>query len=661
MHSRLAVLVFSAAVFTALQADAQSADLVISKSSTESAAAGETIVYSIFVFNNGPSAAQNVTVTDSLPSGTTFVSLTVSDGPFTCSTPPVGSGGTVACSALTMEPEGTVIFTLSVKTSASAPSGSITNTATISSATPDPNPSDNSSSVVTGIAGSSSASADLSVESMDRSFAVGSGATASFRVVIANKGPSTANHPKLTNAVPANMTFLSADVSDPIGEFHCTTPAVGTSGNIVCTAPAFDLRASGDQPVFTFTFRVNNGVTSETTLTNTAGVAGDEVDPNSSNNTLSRTTAVTTTSPSADVSVATSGGGAAFSVTVRNAGPNDAADVTLTNPIPAGSTFAGWTQTSGPLFTCNTPATGAAGTITCSISLLPGFDGTTTATEFALALDTAGPVTNRVSVTTSTTDPRPDNNSSSFPVASKISIDDVTVTEGNSGTTPAVFTVKLLPANATLTATIDYQVIGVTAVAGSDFIPNSGTLTFRAGETQKTIPVAIVGDTLVENTEFFRVQLTNPINAAFDDAAGLGSGIGTILDNDEGGPPSPAVRIGNVASPEGNSGTFNVTFTATLSAASTAVSRVRWQTQDGTATAGSDYIASSGELVFQPGDLTKTFTVAILGDTLFEPDEVFSIVITGTDNISTLPGQAATGIIVNDDIQAPARHRASRH
>jgi uncharacterized repeat protein (TIGR01451 family) len=660
MHSRLALLAFSAVLLTALRAEAQSADLVVSKSGTESAAAGETIVYSIFVFNNGPSTAQNVVVTDSLPAGTTFVSVTASDGPFTCSTPAVGAGGTVTCSAAAMEPEGTVFFTLSLKTSPSAPTGSITNTATISSATPELNPSDNSSSVSTGIAGSSSASADLSIESMDRALAVISGATASFRVVIANKGPSTANHPKLTNAVPANTTFLSADVSDPIGEFHCTTPAAGATGNIVCTAPSLDLRAGGDQPVFTFTFRVNNGLPAETTFTNTASLSGDEPDPNTSNNTVSRTTAITTTAPSADVSVATTGGGAAFSVTVRNAGPNDAAGVTLTNPIPAGSTFASWTQTSGPHFTCSTPSPGATGTISCTIGLLPGFDGKTTAAEFGLSLDTGAQVTNSVSVSSSTTDPRPDNNNSSFPVSGKIRIDDVTVTEGNSGTTPAVFTVRLQPANATLTATVDYRIVGLTATPVTDFVASSGTVTFRAGETEKTITVAIVGDTVAEGTESFQVQLTNIVNANFDDAIGIGSGIGIILDNDLGGPSVPSVQIGNVAVPEG-SGTSNVTFTATLSATSTTVSRVRWQTQDGTATAGTDYTASSGELVFQPGDLTKTFSVPIIGDSIFEPDEFFTIVIAGADNISTFPGPAATGTLLNDDVKPPSRRRAVGH
>ena len=656
MRNQLAVLAFCAAVFTSATAAAQTADLVISKSGTESATAGDTIAYSIFVFNNGPDDASNVTVSDPLPAGTTFVSLDASDGTFTCNTPAVGSGGTVTCTAVTMPVEGTVRFTVSVKTSSAAPSGSITNAATISSTTPDPNTSDNSSSASTGIVGISAASADLSVDSMERAVSASAGATASFQVVISNRGPSTANHAKLTNAVPANTTFLSATVADPIGDFHCTTPAVGTTGNIVCTAQTFDVRG-GDQPVFTFTFRVNNGVFQETTLSNTASVTADETDPNNSNNTATRTTVVTTAAPSADVAVAVSGAGTSFGIVVRNDGPNDAASVTLTDAVPSGSTFVSWSQNSGPAFNCSTPSPGATGTINCTISILPGFESKTTTAEFVLTLDTTAQVTNTASVSSGTADPRPDNNTSSFPVFAKVNINDVSVTEGNSGTTSAFFPVTLLPANATLTASVDYQTMNGTAISGSDFVATAGTLTFLAGETTKTITVPILGDSIVEGNEYFLVQLSNVVNASFQDT----NAVGTIIDDDLGGPTVPSVQIGNLTFAEGNSGTFNVTFTATLSAPSTNVSRVRWQTQNGSATAGSDYFASSGELVFQPGDVTKTFTVAIIGDTSFEPDETFNIVITGTDNTSTPPGQAAVGTIVNDDARPPARHRAAGH
>src|SRR3954452_12145811 len=249
-HSIL--LLFAAALFAAA-ANAQTADLVVSKSAPESVTAGDTFDYSVFVFNNGPSTAETVTVTDALPAGTTFVALHASSTLFNCTTPSVGSGGTVTCTAATFDVESETSFTISVKTSPSAPSGSISNTATITSATPDPDTSNNSSTAMTGIAATSTASADLSIDSVLGSTNAASGSTFSFQVVASNKGPSTAHHVQITDAVPANATFISAAISDPVGAFTCTTPAVGTSGTITCSALTLDLRPSSDQPTFLFT------------------------------------------------------------------------------------------------------------------------------------------------------------------------------------------------------------------------------------------------------------------------------------------------------------------------------------------------------------------------------------------------------------------------
>src|SRR4051794_2893698 len=625
-HSIL--LLFAAALFAAA-ANAQTADLVVSKSAIdESVNAGDTIAYSVFVFNNGPSTAQNVTVTDALPAGTTFVAFHASSTLFNCTTPSVGSSGTVTCTAATFDFESETSFTISVKTSPSAPSGIVSNTATITAATPDPDTSNNSSTATTGIVATSNASADLSVESILGSNSAASGATFTFQVVIANKGPSTAHHVQLTDAVPANATFLSANVSDPLGAFTCATPAVGTTGTITCTAASLDVRNAADQPTFLFTFRINNGVSAGTVLTNTAAVAGDETDPFPTNNSASRTTTVTSQPASADVSVATTGGESDFVITVANAGPNDAANVTLTDAVPSGSTFAAWEQTSGPRFNCTTPAAGGSGNISCTIAIFPGVEGKSISAVFELTLNASGETTNTATVASTTADPRTDNNTSTFPSNAKLTIDDVRVAEGNSGTTPAVFTVRLQPANATVTATVDYRTLAITANPGFDFVDTQGTLTFRAGETVKTFTVPIIGDTLDEGDESFTVQLLNPVNAAID----RGTATGTIIDDDHGGPVLPFASIDNVSVAEGNSGLRSAVFTLRLSTPATTLTRVRFQTQDGTAAANSDYLAANAEITFQPGEIVKTFTVAIIGDVVFESDETFNVIITGADN-----------------------------
>lgn len=108
-----------------------------------------------------------------------------------------------------------------------------------------------------------------------------------------------------------------------------------------------------------------------------------------------------------------------------------------------------------------------------------------------------------------------------------ISINDVSVNEGNSGTTNATFTVSLSNASSQ-TITVNYATADNTATAGNDYINASGTLTFTPGQTSQTLNVGIKGDVFNEDTVSFNVNLTAPTNATISD----GQGVGTILDDD---------------------------------------------------------------------------------------------------------------------------------
>ena len=103
-------------------------------------------------------------------------------------------------------------------------------------------------------------------------------------------------------------------------------------------------------------------------------------------------------------------------------------------------------------------------------------------------------------------------------------IDDVSLNEGNAGTTNAVFTVTLSAASG-LPVTVNYATGGGTATAGSDYQGVSGTRTFGAGETTKTITVPVIGDMLLESSETFLVNLSVH-------TIGRGPGVGTIQDDD---------------------------------------------------------------------------------------------------------------------------------
>src|SRR5207247_979403 len=140
-----------------------------------------------------------------------------------------------------------------------------------------------------------------------------------------------------------------------------------------------------------------------------------------------------------------------------------------------------------------------------------------------------------------------------------LSISDVTVTEGNSGTTNAVFTVTL-SATSDQVVTVDFATADGSATSPSDYLAQNGNLTFSPGDTTKTISVPVNGDTLVEPNEDFFVNLSNATNASIADSQGIGT-----ISNDEPS-TSPSLSINDASVVEGNSGNINLIFTVTLSA-----------------------------------------------------------------------------------------------
>ncbi|HEY9693877.1 MAG TPA: DUF4347 domain-containing protein, partial [Oculatellaceae cyanobacterium] len=228
-------------------------------------------------------------------------------------------------------------------------------------------------------------------------------------------------------------------------------------------------------------------------------------------------------------------------------------------------------------------------------------------------------------------------NNDSFTPA--ISINDVTITEGDSGTSNATFTVSLSVASS-VTTTVNYATANNTATAGSDYTALSGTLTFNPGVTNQTITVPIVGDTVYENNETFFVNLSGA-NVTIADS----QGIGTINNNDS---ATPAISINDVTITEGDSGTSNATFTVSLSAASGVTTTVNYATANNTATAGSDYTALSGTLTFNPGLTSQTITVPIVGDTVYENNETFFVNLSGAN--VTIADSQGIGTINNNDL-----------
>lgn len=116
--------------------------------------------------------------------------------------------------------------------------------------------------------------------------------------------------------------------------------------------------------------------------------------------------------------------------------------------------------------------------------------------------------------------------------------------------------------------------------------------------------------------------------------------------------PPVGISVRGSSVVEGNSGTTPLAFTISLSAASASTVTVNYATANGSATAGSDYTASSGTLTFLPGETSKTVVVDVIGDATAEANETFSLVLSGASSNASITAASATGTITNDDQQA---------
>jgi len=211
---------------------------------------------------------------------------------------------------------------------------------------------------------------------------------------------------------------------------------------------------------------------------------------------------------------------------------------------------------------------------------------------------------------------------------------------GNEGTS-LTFTATLSAASG-LVVTVPYSTAGGSAGSGTDFGPASGTLTFQPGETSKTVSVLAFNDLLLDPAETFSVNLGSATNAIVDQGTGTGT-IGDVV-------PTPTLSVAPVLQAEGNAGTTNFVFTATLSSITTAPVLVTFSTSDGSASSASDYAATSGTVTFLPGETSKLITVAVSGDTLLENSETFTLSLSGTGPVVVNPSPLhVLGTILNDD------------
>ena len=220
-----------------------------------------------------------------------------------------------------------------------------------------------------------------------------------------------------------------------------------------------------------------------------------------------------------------------------------------------------------------------------------------------------------------------------------LSIGNVTVDEGDSGTVNATFSVSLSVAGSK-TVVVPFYTAPRDTQKDVDYQTRVGVLTFAPGVTAQTITVPVNGDVLDEFDEQFEVRLAYPLNATIN----VGRGLGTITDND----PPPTVSINDVTVTEGDTGTTSAAFTVSLSAPSGKPISVSVATAAGSAQAGVDYQTLAQTVNFAAGQTSLNATVAVIADGLKEQDETFLVNLSNPVNV-TLADAQGVGTIVNDD------------
>jgi uncharacterized repeat protein (TIGR01451 family) len=384
-----------------------SADLADLKTVTpDPVVAGESLFYTIVVSNAGPSDAQAVSLVDNLPAGTSNARYCVVSLVTTCDDEldfsPYTSGDSISLGLIPANESRTVKIRVDVDSDV-ADGETLTNEAIVSSGTDDPDPDNNTSTADAAVV----TRADLSVTKTDSPDPVIAGNNLTYTISLTNNGPSDAQTVNLSDTLPAGTTFVSlGQGAGPA--FTCTTPAVGAGGTVSCDRATL---VAGASQTFTLVVKVASSAANGSTISNTASATTTTTDPTPGNDSATAETVVNT---SADLSVtkdattqASGGDNVTYTINAENLGPSDNAGFTVTDQLPAGTTFVSAT-------TPDCTYDGGTHTVTCvSSGLAAGADVTWTIVVNLTYPFPTGAVDNTASITANnTTDPEPGNDSS---------------------------------------------------------------------------------------------------------------------------------------------------------------------------------------------------------------------------------------------------------
>ncbi len=462
--------------------------------------AGNQLTYTITLNNTGDAAASNVNVSDALPAGTTFVSASSTSGAFTLNTPAVGSGGTFSANSSTLANGAGSTFTLVVAVPPSAANGAtLSDTASASTTSTETTLTNNSATTSATV----NTSANISIVETAPSQVV-AGQTLTYNITVANSGPSDAQNVNLLNNLPANTSLQ--------------TLTQNSGPTIPGTLPA------GATATFTLVLSVSPAAPNGSTLTNTGSVNTTTTDPVPANNSTSVNTTVVTP---ADLKITKTGPATAvagtnviYTLVVQNTGAQDAANVSISDLLPASETFVSQTQTAGPAFTLSN----VGGNVNDTISTLIG-GGSATITVTAKVnsnVASGATVTNAATAATTLGDPTPADNTSSASTTISTSADisvlktgpanitagtngTYTITVSNAGPSDAqgVTLADALPANETLVSqnlASGTSLPGVLPAGGTSVYTVIATLAANAPDASTVSNTATVTTTTTDPT-----------------------------------------------------------------------------------------------------------------------------------------------------------------
>jgi CSLREA domain-containing protein/uncharacterized repeat protein (TIGR01451 family) len=487
-----------------------SADIGLTKTdSPDPVTAGNNLTYTVTITNTGPSDAQNVQLTDSTPTNTTFVSEQQDSGPtFNCTNPTAGTTGTVTCSIGTLAVGDSAVFKIIVKVDANTPDGTvITNTANKSSDTSDPNNANDAGTAMTTV----NTSADLAVtKSASPDPGVSAGNSLTYTITITNQGPSDAQGLGLSDPLPANTTLVSFSV--PAGWTRTDAVPMGGTGTVTATAPSL---AKGDSAQFTLVVTVNLNTPHGTVITNEATASTTTTDPDPLNN---KGTAMTTVNAQANLALTKAdladpvmlGANINYHLVVTNNGPGNAEGVVLTDKLATTAVYVSATPSAGSCMQ-------SAGTVTCNLGNIA--NGAMATVDIVIqSTGNPGTISDTASVVSNVTDPDTSDNKASETTRTvgfrKFSFLPTSVTGGCDSSTGTLLFTSGAPAGVTINFTdggapsVD-PIASVTTVGGETSIPVVANTQIVTAEVIVNITASSGSNSIVGRLKITPVRITS--------------------------------------------------------------------------------------------------------------------------------------------------------